>query len=331
MLTPPGRLTSDKLAQLLSDGWGLTAASIDYRAVGFGSHHWEVVGADAVRWFVTADDLSLRQSPCEPDAAAPGRLRAALATALELRDRGAAFVIAPVRTLTGEPLVLTDQRMGVALYPYVDGQSFCWGDFPTPEHRRGVLDMVIALHTAPAGARRHARAEDFAVPHWDELELELARDQNGAGRERGPFASLVAGLLAEHAARIRRLLARYDDLVSEARRHPGRMVLTHGEPHPGNTMLTPGGWVLIDWDTVLLAPPERDLCNLDAGDGAIIGGYEDATGTTLLPPLLELYRIRWDVADIAADVSRLLRPHSGSLDDEKSWAGLCSIIGRLPA
>jgi hypothetical protein len=34
VLTPPGRLTSDKLAQVLSDGWGLTAASIDYRAVG---------------------------------------------------------------------------------------------------------------------------------------------------------------------------------------------------------------------------------------------------------------------------------------------------------
>jgi len=111
---------------VLSDGWGLTAASIGYRAVGSGSHHWEVVGADAVRWFVTADDLSLLQSPCEPDAAAPGRLRAALATALELRDCGAAFVIAPVRTLAGEPLVLTDRRMGVALYPYVDGQSFTW-------------------------------------------------------------------------------------------------------------------------------------------------------------------------------------------------------------
>jgi hypothetical protein len=27
-----------------------------------------------------------------------------------------------------------------------------------------VLDMVIALHTAPAGARRHAMTEDFRCP-----------------------------------------------------------------------------------------------------------------------------------------------------------------------
>lgn len=330
MLTQPDGLTNDVVARVLSDGWGLTVASVGYRAVGFGSHHWEVVDADAVCWFVTADDLDLKQeSAGEPDAAAFGRLRAALATALDLRDCGATFVVAPVPTGAGEPLVLTDRRMGVALYPYVDGQSFSWGDFPTQAHRRGVLDLIVALHTAPAEPRRHAMAEDFAVPHRDELEL--ACDQNGRGWASGPYASLAAALLAGNAARIRRLLGRYDDLVKEARRRPGRMVLTHGEPHPGNTMLTPEGWVLVDWDTVLLAPPERDLWSLDPGDGSVIGAYADATGTTPLPPLLELYRIRWDVADLAADVSRFWRPHSGSLDDEKSWDGLCALVGRLPA
>lgn len=108
------------------------------------------------------------------------------------------------------------------------------------------------------------------------------------------------------------------------------MVLTHGEPRPGNTMRTSEGWVLINWDTVLLAPPERDLWSLDPGDGSIIGTYADATGTTPLPPLVELYRIRWDVAELAADVSRFWRPHPGSLDDEKSWDTLSSLIARLP-
>lgn len=329
MLTPPDGLTSDVLARVLSDGWGLAVTSIDYRDVGFGSHHWEVVGADAIRWFVTADELDGKQSATEPDGAAAGRLRAALATALDLRDGGAAFVIAPVRTRAGEPLMLTDRRVGIALYPYVDGQSFSWGDFPTPAHRCGVLDLIVALHTAPAAARQHARSDDFAVPHRDELELALGRD--GAGWEGGPYASRAAALLAENAAKIRRLLARYDDLVIQARRRAGRTVITHGEPHPGNTMLTPAGWVLIDWDTVLLAPPERDLWWLEQGDGPITGAYADATGTTLLPPLLELYRIRWDVADIAMGISRFWRPHRGSPDDDESWDVLCSLIGRLPA
>jgi aminoglycoside phosphotransferase (APT) family kinase protein len=36
-------------------------------------------------------------------------------------------------------------------------------------------------------------------------------------------------------------------------------VITHGEPHPGNLMVTDRGPVLIGWDTVGLARPERDL------------------------------------------------------------------------
>ena len=100
MLAAPGRLTADPLARALADGWGITATSIQYRAVGFGSHHWELLDTDAARWFVTADDLSSDQAKGE-------RLHAALDTAIDLRDAGAEFVIAPIRTHEGEPFVST--------------------------------------------------------------------------------------------------------------------------------------------------------------------------------------------------------------------------------
>ena len=330
MLTPPDGLSADALVRVLGDGWGVAVASIDYRAVGWGSHHWEVGDADGGRWFLTVDDLDQkRQSMSEPQGAAFGRLRAALATARGLRDSGATYVVAPIPARSGEPLLRTDGRFGVALYPYVDGQSYSWGDFSAPAHRRGVLDLVVALHTAPTSARRHSMAEDFAVPL--RAELEPVSDHDRTGREDGPYASLTSALLIEHAEKIRRLLLRHDELVEPIRRGPARMVLTHGEPHPGNTMRTDAGWVLIDWDTVLIAPPERDLWILDPGDGTIIGAYADATGTTALPTMIELYRIRWDLADLAAYVSRFRAPHSGSLDDEKSWDDLCSLLGRLPA
>jgi len=124
------------------------------------------------------------------------------------------------------------------------------------------------------------------------------------------------------------MLARYDDLVAAARARPDRNVLTHGEPHPGNTMLTAGGWRLIDWDTVLIAPPERDLWSLDPGDGSVLGAYAEATGVTPVPGLLELYRLGWDVKDMAYDTARLLRPHTGTVDDAKTWEGLRTLIRR---
>jgi Phosphotransferase enzyme family len=329
VLTPPDGLSEGMLKSALADGWATDVASMAYQAVGFGSHHWNVVDAAGTRWFVTVDELETKQrSLDEPLAVTFGRLRASLSAARDLRDSGAAFVVAPAPARDGEPLVRLNDRLTVALYPFVDGQSFVWGEF-TPAQRRGLLGLVVAVHTAPAAARRHAARDDFAILHRDELELALGPGGDAAGgADRGPYARPAARLLAENAAGVRRMLARYDELAAAARSRPAGLVLSHGEPHPGNIMLTASGWVLIDWDTVLVAPPERDLWSLDPGDGSVLRGYADATGVTPRRPMLELYRIGWDLADIAVTVSRFRRPHPGSEDDEKSWDGLRSLIAQ---
>ena len=329
MLTPPDGLSEGMLTSALARDWDTGVASMAYQAVGFGSHHWEVADAAGARWFVTVDELETKQrSLDEPLEAAFGRLRASLSAARDLRDCGAAFVVAPVLTRDGEPLVRLDDRLTVAVYPFVDGQSFTWGEFTTPAQRRGMLDLIVSVHTAPAAARRHAAEDDFTVLHRDELELALDSGPAAGATDCGPYARPTARLVAENAAGLRRALARYDALAAAARSRSSGLVLTHGEPHPGNVMLTGSGWVLIDWDTALVAPPERDLWSLDPGDGSVLRHYADATGVTPRPELLELYRIQWDLADIAVTVSRFRRPHPGSEDDEKSWGGLGPLIAR---
>jgi len=330
VLTPPDSLSEGTLTSVLARGWGTGVASMAYQAVGFGSHHWNVADSAGTRWFVTVDELETKQRSLEePLAEAFGRLRASLSAARDLRDCGAAFVVAPVPARDGEPVVRLDDRFAVAVYPFVDGQSFTWGEFTTPGQRRGMLDLIVGVHTAPAAARRHAAEDDFAVLHRDELELALGSGPGGADvADRGPYARPTARLVAENAAGLRRALERYDALATAARSRPSGLVLTHGEPHPGNVMLTASGWVLIDWDTALVAPPERDLWSLDPGDGSVLRRYADATGVAPRPELLELYRIRWDLADIAVTVSRFRRPHPGSEDDDKSWGGLRPLITR---
>ena len=329
MLTPPDGLREAALTAALGRRWDMTVASAEYRPVGWGSHHWTVTDPAGSRWFVTADELAhKRMSEHEPLSAAFGRLRTSLTAATKLRASGAAFVVAPVRTGDGEPLVRVNDGFGVAVYPFVDGQSFDWGEFSSPEHRLGVLRLVAAVHTAPAAASRHALADDFAVPHRDALEaaFDPANDADC-----GPYALRASLLVRRSAAPIWELLARYDGLVSRARSLPDRTVLTHGEPHPGNTMLTAGGWVLIDWDTALVAPPERDLWLIDPGDGTILDAYASATGVTPVPDLVEAYRLRWDIADIAVGVGRFRRPHAGSPEDDKAWGFLARLIERLAA
>jgi hypothetical protein len=328
MLTPPDRLPEAALAAALGRWWGIPVASAEYRPVGWGSHHWAVTDARGSQWFVTADELENKQvSEREPLDAAFGRLRASLAAATDLRDSGAAFVVAPVRTTDGEPLVRVNNAFGVAVYPLLDGQSFDWGEFCSAEHRLGVLRLVAAVHTAPATARRRALADDFVVPH--RREVEAAFDPASDVADRGPYALRASLLVRRYAAPIRQLLARYDGLVARARPRPGRAVLTHGEPHPGNTMLTAAGWVLIDWDTALVAQPERDLWLIDPGDGTMLDAYASATGVSPVPDLVEAFRLRWDIADIAAGVSRFRRPHAGTPEDDKAWGFLAHLVEQL--
>lgn len=329
MLTPPAGLSESALATALAHRWDVAVASMGYQAVGFGSHHWKLIDARGARWFVTVDELdSKRHWLREPEDAAFLRLRAALYTARDLRDSGCAFVVAPVLTLDGEPLVRTDGRCGVALYPFVEGESFAWGEFSTGAHRRAVLDLIVKVHTAPSAASRHALVDDFGIPHRDELELSLPPGDDV--RSAGPYGAATSTLLVGNAEKVQGLLDRYDDLVEVAHGASRPMVLTHGEPHPGNTMRTAEGWLLIDWDTVLVAPPERDLWSLHPGDGSVLDEYAAATGLAPLPAMLDLYRLRWDLADLAVYVSLFRGHHSGTADDDQSWNGLCSLIARLP-
>jgi spectinomycin phosphotransferase/16S rRNA (guanine(1405)-N(7))-methyltransferase len=330
VLIAPAGLPESALTDALARSWGITVASIGYRPVGWGSHHWDVTGADGRRWFVTADELeNKRLTQAESLADGFARLRAPLAAAMALRAAGGSFVVAPVPTGDGEPLVRARGRFGLAVYPHVEGESFTWGERFPPSHRAAVLGMLTQVHAAPPDVRRHALTDDFTVPHRDGLTA--AFGPGGDPGDCGPYARRAWQLIREHAGPLGRVLARYDALARRARSLPERPVLTHGEPHPGNTMLTAHGWVLVDWDTTLVAPPERDLWSLDPGDGSIWAAYAAATGVTPLPELLDLYRLRWDICDIALDLSRFRRPHTGGAEDDKAWRLLDMLVRALSA
>ncbi|QIS22969.1 phosphotransferase [Nocardia terpenica] len=315
MLTPPPDLPDDLLVAALARHWAIEVVGLEYLPVGFGSHHWAVTGAGDRRWFVTVD---------EPAPAAFERLLAALGTAAALRADGLDFVVAPLPAADGAVAVRMGERFAVACYPHVAGRHFDFGEFREEDHRRAVLDMLVAVHKAARPAV--TRADDYTIAHRDEVEAMLSGAPIPAT---GPYAEPMRDLLRDTATALRRGLARYDALVAAARAHADRAVVTHGEPHAGNTIHAPDGWRLIDWDTALLAPPERDLWDLDPGDDSVLAAYTAATGVVPEPGLLDLYRLRWDLTDAAEYVHRFRWPHTGSEDDVKSWKNLRELISRL--
>ena len=78
----------------------------------------------------------------------------------------------------------------------------------------------------------------------------------GAALGAGPLAGAVRELLTPYGDALRAALREHDAAAAPA---ASRAVPTHGEPHPGNVVVTGAGPVLVDWDTARLAEPERDL------------------------------------------------------------------------
>lgn len=320
MFTRPADLPESAIAQTLERLWGFGVASIEYQPVGFGSHHWLATGRAGQRLFATVDDLvaKLRTSADTTDAAF-GRLAAAFATALALRDRaGLPFMIAPVPAASGQVLARLSERYSLAVHPYINGSAAGPdGEFSTDQDRRSVLDMLIKIHAASAG---DPLADDFAVPNLDAVLAMI--DRAATQWSTGPYARPAQELLRAHADDLRALIAAYLDLASQVATRPERRVITHGEPHAANVITTTGGLVLVDWDTTLLAPPERDLWHLADQDPSLLSRYTAATGTQIDDQAVTLYRLWWDLAEIAGYLTLFRSAHEDTADTRESWNNL---------
>jgi spectinomycin phosphotransferase len=320
MFTRPNDFSDDAVVAAVAEGWGRRAGVIEYLPVGFGSHHWRVE-ADGCLWFVTADDLRAWRWPrAESHSESLRRLGAALRTARRLRDDGLEFVVAPLATAWGDALYFAADHFAIAVYPYVQGESPDSDSYQTREDRLAVLDLIARVHRASGTTIQDAIVDDFAIPNRDDLTAVLTQDSRPW--DTGPYGEAARALVARHAREVERVLVRYDTLVAGARQRSERMVLTHGEPHPRNTLVSDNGLMLVDWDTTLLAPPERDVWTLADGDPQVVDLYEATTGIVLLEDTLTLYRLRWDLTEISIYVGQFQQPHRDTTDTSIAWGGL---------
>jgi hypothetical protein len=142
----------------------------------------------------------------------------------------------------------------------------------------------------------------------------------------GPYAASFRDLIADHRTILSKALLAYDRMASLLAADRTGWVITHGEPKINNILITRNGPVMIDWDTVRLAPAARDLW--------MTGGYQryaELTGRQLPSDQLDFYRLHWDLADLCSYGSWCCRPHEATPDIQLGWRGAVAICARLSA
>lgn len=293
MREPPPHVRAHEVRDLVARHWDHDIDRVVHLPVGFGAHHWAAYAGDVPRLFVTLDAL-------EPKRSADG-LEAAYAAARELQASGLDFVLAPVPHTAGSSTV-----------SFADGALSC-----TP-WRDGVSGGDLDLRwTAEVLRRLHAAAPPALLPHWGplvgpgfshELSTLVSRPWGP-----GPFADEARGLVGEHTADVAVWTRRYHELAAAAQGH--HWVPTHGEPHSANQLRTDHGRLLVDWESVRLAPPERDLRTL-AEWGA------DMHDLAARPEMLELFDLEWRLDEICRYAAWFAARHTGTRDDEIAIGGL---------
>ena len=316
MDTPPPRELGDGvLRHAVVDTWGLPADRVRYVPKGAGSYHWVATAAGTPTAFLTVDDLDAKPWIAGDRDAVFRGLDAAYGAAWALQHQGGiAFAVAPLPSRSESVVLRLSAQYSLAVFPFVEGTPGTWGDPLGPAVRDALTRQLAALHSALAPAELGLSRLPYAVP--ERPALMEALDQLESTWEAGPLSEPARQAVAAHAADVTGWLGELDALADRLRQSGVDPVVTHGEPHPGNLIHTDAGLRLVDWDTVALAPPERDLWMLDDGTQGCLGRYEEFAGKTVSEPAMRFYRLAWTLSDIASFVEMFRSPHK-----QTQWLG----------
>lgn len=283
----PTHVTDADVLEVLRTWFDTSVTRVEHVAVGFGAWHWRADAPDGPVLFVTLDPPTPRH-----DA---GSFEATYAAAARL-GLDLPFVHAPVTTAAGRHTVDLGGDV-LSATRWVPGQRP--GRFG-PE----AADLVRRLHAAapPTGLRTWTPLVDADL-------TERLHDWTSSSWLSGPLGEEARAAIRERSTEIGVWLADYLDLCAGL--DPATYVPTHGEPGVHNQWLTETGLLIIDWESLLLAPAERDLLAPEAAD---LVEHD--------PDRRRLFDLEWRLAEIDAYAQWLRGEHQDTEDVRTALSGL---------
>jgi len=306
MFQPPAELSDAEVLAGVRSGWSPAVDHVEHLAVGFGAHHWRADRAGVPIWFVSYDRFGDRHTESS--------LAAAYAGAVELAERGLEFVLAPARS-----------RSGAVLLPVADGALSCTPWVIADVIGYGAdLDAATAVQNIADLARLHAAPPPAQIPRWQPV---IAADFDGRLErlvadpwQTGPYGESARLVIGQSLTAIRGWTDRYRELAAMAASRP--WVPTHGETHTANQLRTADGIRFVDWESLKLAPRERDLSTL------VQAGYGHQVRADRA--MIELFDLEWRLSEIDVYAAWFAAPHTGTTDDRVAHHGLRDELVRRP-
>ena len=217
------------------------------------------------------------------------------------------------------------------LYPYIEGHdgyhrkmtAAQWFEFGS---------ALKQLHSTrlPPEILQAVRQEDFSSRWLHMVHEHLNRITTQPFDD--PIAKELAAFLRSNYEITLTLVNRTAQFSRNVKKEVYPMVLCHGDIHGWNLLIDKDHLFIVDWDTLLLAPKERDLMFIGAGIGD--SGYSSSEETKLFdrgygkvevdPNAITYYRCNRILEDIAIYCDQILLSDEGGQDREQALINLMS-------
>lgn len=226
-----------------------------------------------------------------------------------LNQRGIPHIIAPMPTQDGK-LWVQESKFYVSVYPFIVGRNAHdiemsdahWIEFG--KTLKGIHSLKL-----PTDIAARIPKEDFSDQWREQVHRFLNQLSEKDGDFDDPVSSGLADLLKRKRREVNMLLQRAEQLSATMQSKQANFVLCHADAHAWNIQIqNDGSFYLVDWDTILMAPKERDLMFVASGlfgkthtpeqeEALFYKGYGDQTNVD--PVGLAYYRCERIVRDIA--------------------------------
>jgi spectinomycin phosphotransferase len=179
-------------------------------------------------------------------------------------EMGFSHIIEPIRA-KNKALYVKKPPLHLMLFPYIDGASG-WDAALTGDQFAALGTFMRRLHSVkpPPGLAEMLPAETYS-PRYRNLVRGYFKALNSTGC--GAGASAFPSLLKEKENAIAGLIGQAETALKEILNTEQQNCLCHGDIHAGNILIGKDSFYAVDWDTVLLAPKERDLMFIGGGIG----------------------------------------------------------------
>ncbi len=238
-------------------------------------------------------------------------------------------IVAPLKTQDGQQ-TMAWQHFQVSLFPFIEGKTRwdLWkagADFTdTQLSETGAL--LATIHgCSNTIASNHLTSAKYDLPLRHEFHTVLEAPSKKTTPQ-NQYQKQLLELLIQHKSEILQTLERYESLGHSAAALQIPFVITHGDPTPGNLILDLENRLhLIDWDSVCLGPPEKDLVAF-TGERfeVVLERYltESEEKASLYADIFGFYIYEWTINEIRDYGTKILFRHNNAKQNEYDWESL---------